>query len=520
MPGEVDASHLGSRDPFVGRVLARRFELRSRIGSGAMGHVYRAIDRDDGSTCAVKILRPELLADWSLIKRFHREGRAAQAIDNPHVVRILDFGESDDDLLFIAMEYLSGQTLAAWIEREGKASTSVAIGVLRAIADAICAAHAAGVTHRDLKPDNVVLGPGGRVKVVDFGIARIAEGSRAASEMAANVTIAGSLMGTPLYMSPEAAAREQVGPAADVYALGVIAYELLTGEPPFVHENPMHVVGMHLRVRPPRLRDTLPELPEALDQLVDALMAKDPQDRPSPAGAKSTLDAIADSLGIEVALPIDTLRDVEVPSTIAAMLREGDANSSASTLISPVRSDRTLEDPPRPRVITGERLVPTVLVPPDEPLTAPTPSDSAARRRVVAIAIALTVLVALAVTIALGAGHRGEREDAPTDGPATAPERGSSTKQPVSRVAAPGSRAPDTETITAAETETVTAPDTESVVAPQAEATATPDRATESAASRTKRPRRPAAPRHSMRRAPPRPPLPDEPDLDIARDYQ
>jgi len=287
------------RDPYVGRVLSDRFRLEERIGSGAMGYVYRASDLRDGGGAAVKVLRPELMADWSLIKRFMREARAAQAIESPHVVRILDYGESGDDVLFIAMELLEGESLAARLQRVGAVPAAEAAHVARSIAAALTAAHAAGVVHRDLKPDNVVVSPEGQAKVVDFGIARIVEGSRAASDMVSHLTIAGTLMGTPLYMSPEAAARRSAGPPADVYALGVITFEMLTGAPPFVHEDLIRVIGMHLRVPPPRLEDAAPQLraPASLSTLLLALMAKEPTQRPAAAEALERFDAVLAEIG-------------------------------------------------------------------------------------------------------------------------------------------------------------------------------------------------------------------------------
>lgn len=409
MSGELNPTEgFEVRDPYLGRTFGDRFVLDRRLGSGAMGFVYKATDRSSGTDAAVKILRPELMSDWSLVKRFNREARAVAAVESPHVVRILEHGESGD-LLYIAMELLDGESLGTRIERAGPVPLHLAVRIARAVAHALDAAHRAGVVHRDLKPENVMLTADGGVKVVDFGIARILEGSDAQSEIVAALTVQGSIIGTPLYMSPEGAGRKAVGPPADLYALGLIIHEMIGGEPPFVHDNPMMVIGMHLRTPPPLLEETAPDVPvpAALEGLVEALLVKDPAERPTAAAALEALDALATE--IDATTPSMALPETEAPDTLEEKpfgeLLADDADATTNERENPpVRAAATVVDPPR----RAEAIhsMPTVVPRHDagdghETWVMPPQRQASRLPLLVAAAIAVLLLVAFALLLVL-----------------------------------------------------------------------------------------------------------------------
>lgn len=278
-------------DPLLGAVIAGRFRITELLGRGGMGAVYAADHLVMKRRVALKILRAELSSDPTSVARFEREARAASRIESAEVVRLFDFGRSDDGLLYIAMEHLDGESLATRLDRDGALSPAEAVRVAIPIARALDAAHRAHVVHRDLKPDNVMLLRDGSVRVLDFGIARILEDDPGDGP-ASKLTQAGSIIGTPMYMSPEAAGRTSVGPPADLYALGVMLFEMLVGRPPFDDPQPVLLMGMHLRVPPELVREARPglEVPDALEELVDRLLSKEPEDR--PVDARAALDAL------------------------------------------------------------------------------------------------------------------------------------------------------------------------------------------------------------------------------------
>jgi serine/threonine-protein kinase len=279
-------------DPQIGRLVAGKYRILSRLGQGGMGAVYVAEQLPMGRRVALKILKKALASDPVMMARFEREARTASRVHCPEVVTIHDFGVAEDGLLYIVMELIAGRTLGDHVRRDGGVQPHRAVEIGAAIARGLAEAHRSGVVHRDLKPDNVVLSADGRVVVVDFGIARIIEEVSEESETAEALTVAGAIVGTPAYMSPEACARRPVGPRGDLYSLGTILFELLVGRPPFEEDEDVLLMGMHLRVPPELLREARPELPvsDALEALVDALLEKDPNDRPSSA------EAVADAL--------------------------------------------------------------------------------------------------------------------------------------------------------------------------------------------------------------------------------
>ncbi len=271
-------------------VLAERYRIHDLVGRGGMGAVYRAEHLALGNTVAVKVLRASHGAHADMVRRFQREAVAASQIRHPGIVEVTDFGRTPDGRFYLAMELVEGETLARRLARLGPFIPAEAMSLVRELARALGAAHARGIYHRDIKPENVLLARDGSAKLADFGIARLSEGPRDARE-----TAAGVIFGTPHYMSPEQAAGQRQDGRCDVYALGVLLFELLTGAPPYVGASATHVLAAHLLSPVPRLPAHGPHgpLPPALADLVGRMMAKAAGDRPGTmAEVEAALEAV------------------------------------------------------------------------------------------------------------------------------------------------------------------------------------------------------------------------------------
>ncbi|GEM_PF-361408 len=273
-----------------GTVLADRYRIHDLVGRGGMGAVYRAEHLALGNTVAVKVLRTSHGARDDIVRRFQREAVAASHIRHPGIVEVTDFGRTPDGRFYLAMEMVEGETLARRLARLGPLPPGEAMSLVRELARALAAAHAHGIYHRDIKPENVLLGRDGTAKLADFGIARLAEGPRDARE-----TAAGLIFGTPHYMSPEQAAGQRQDGRSDVYALGVLLFELLTGAPPYLGASATHVLAAHLLSPVPRLPAQGPHgpIPPALADLVARMMAKSAAERPDTmAEVEAALEAV------------------------------------------------------------------------------------------------------------------------------------------------------------------------------------------------------------------------------------
>ena len=237
-----------------------------------MGQVWKATDTVLHRTVAVKVMLPALMSDPGFEARFRAEARIIAALRHPAVVNVYDYGESTDTegrrTMFLVMAFVDGEPLSRRIARLGRLSAAETMSVVAQAADALGAAHAGGVVHRDVKPGNLIVQPDGAVVLVDFGVAR--------SATVTAITTGGEVPGTALYMAPEQAAGKSVTPATDIYALGAVAYNCLAGEPPFTGETPVGIALKHLQDEPPPLPEVVPEPARAL---VERAMAKDPDDR-------------------------------------------------------------------------------------------------------------------------------------------------------------------------------------------------------------------------------------------------
>ena len=305
----VDARALAEsgQDPLLGTTLAGRFTVLARIGSGSMGSVYRARQAAVGRDVALKIVRRDRAYEPETKARFEREARAVSLLKSPHTVTAFDFGEAEDGSWFLALEMLEGETLGERLRRERRLHW---VDALRFASDALrslAEAHAQGIIHRDLKPDNLFLArvhdPGGDreiCKILDFGIAKWVTGEDAPVDQLE--TLAGTVFGTPRYMSPEQAQGAPLDARSDLYSLGVLLFQMLAGRAPFVDDDAVVVMAKHIKNAPPELEEAAPgiEIPLAIEAVVRRALEKQPENR--PATAEQMLSELAQAAAVSRAV--------------------------------------------------------------------------------------------------------------------------------------------------------------------------------------------------------------------------
>ncbi|HEX5450641.1 MAG TPA: Stk1 family PASTA domain-containing Ser/Thr kinase [Gaiellaceae bacterium] len=260
---------MATTDTLINRTFDERYVIKRKLGSGGMADVYLAEDQELGRRVALKLLNERHAADDQFVERFRREAQSAAGLNHPNIVSIFDRGRAEGTY-YIAMEYLDGRTLKELLVRNGPTPVPIAIDYSRQILGALAFAHRNNIIHRDIKPHNVVVGRDGRLKVTDFGIAR-----SGTSQM----TEAGSIVGTAQYLSPEQARGAPVDPRSDIYSLGIVLYEMLTGKVPFTGDTPVEIAMKHLSQVPEPPSKLRPDVPHDLDAVVMRALAKDPDQR-------------------------------------------------------------------------------------------------------------------------------------------------------------------------------------------------------------------------------------------------
>jgi serine/threonine protein kinase len=292
----------------VGIVLDGRYRLDAVLGEGGMGAVFRAHHLAMDRKVAVKLLKPHLTADEAALQRFAREARATMRVDSPHAVKVLDFGITPHRDYYMVLEYLDGRTVQRELDVDGPFAPARAIHIVTQAARALGAAHASGLVHRDVKPDNLLLlrsgGDHDFTKVLDFGVAKLMEGAARSTKSQLSITQAGTVFGTPEFMSPEQACGHTLDGRSDIYSLAATMFAMLTGRGLFAASSAIEWLTSHVRTPPPHLADGLPELAplERLDDLLQRCLAKRPEHRPQTAEAfVAELEALDDTKPTPVA---------------------------------------------------------------------------------------------------------------------------------------------------------------------------------------------------------------------------
>ena len=407
----------------IDRVLGNSYRIVEKIGEGGMGSVYRAIDLMLEREVAIKAIRPELAREKEIVDRFRSEARTLARVSHPAIATIYSFFEDGGDL-FLAMEYVRGRSLSKVLEGSGPLPWDQAIRLLSSALEGIEQAHRAGIIHRDIKPDNLMITETGTIKVMDFGIARVAGST--------HLTRTGLLVGTLRYMAPEQIQGEEADHRADIYALGAVLYQMLTGRPPFEGKSDFAILRAQIEELPPPPSAIVPEIPGWLDQAVLRALAKRPTER---------------------------FQSVEEMHRFLAT-RGGTAMPSEPTRVTGIRPEGIAE---LPTIVTPPRAVPSVAaVPPPLPPSIPTarsaaapavdqssyrpiPADAPAGGTAWKVAVGVAAVLALLTGVGLALWMRNERPPETAQGPAStavpAEEIGSAVSPPVTPTPAPAAKA-------------------------------------------------------------------------------
>jgi beta-lactam-binding protein with PASTA domain/tRNA A-37 threonylcarbamoyl transferase component Bud32 len=323
----------GTTDPLIGRLIDGRYQVRSRIARGGMATVYLATDLRLERRVAVKVMHGHLADDSQFKQRFIQEARSAARLAHPNVVNVFDQGQ-DSESAYLVMEYLPGITLRDLLEEYGSLTPQQMIDITEAVLAGLGAAHKAGILHRDLKPENVLLADDGRIKIGDFGLARATS---------ANTATGAALLGTIAYLSPELVTRGVADTRSDIYAVGIMMYEMLTGEQPFRGEQPMQIAYRHANEPLPAPSSKNSKVPHELDELVLWATAKDPDQR--PADARTLLDQLRDTetlLDLPAGAPPRSQKTQVLPAAPSARHSTGPTDPAALT--SALRPERPHAD--------------------------------------------------------------------------------------------------------------------------------------------------------------------------------
>jgi serine/threonine-protein kinase len=297
----------------TGELIDGRYQLLRQVANGGMAAIYEAIDTRLDRKVAVKIMHSHLAQDDAYVSRFIREAKAAAALSHPNIVAVQDQGWNQNGVpaVFLVMELIEGHTLREYLNERGRFEIKDAINYLTPILSALSAAHALGIVHRDIKPENIMISNEGRVKVADFGLAR---GELIGSTMTAESSV---ILGSVSYLSPEQVQRGIADSRSDVYAAGIVAYEMLIGDKPFTADSPIQIAYMHVNEEVPRLRSKRKEIPQELDELIARATAKNPDDRPRTASEfldelaqiQVNLDPKKNQMSLGLDLPVEPIRE-------------------------------------------------------------------------------------------------------------------------------------------------------------------------------------------------------------------
>lgn len=320
-------------DPLIGRVVLDRYEILQRIGAGGMGAVYVGTQRAVGRNVALKVLRTDLMNNEHVRQRFKREAEIIAKLNHPNTIQLIDYGETEEGLAVMVMELLKGLSLSERLKGEGPLPLLDSIRLGEEVCASLAEAHLYGLVHRDLKPANIFLNEVGNqihAKVLDFGIARLLD------EESTRLTSTGQVFGTPRYMSPEQAmSTADVDARSDIYSLGLILYECIVGQPPFVAQTSIQYLSAHSSQDPPKLREHYHEAPVELEQLIDACLEKDPDARPPSADdVKRALEQIRRALEMGTEPPA-----ISIPRGPSAMARNAE---TAATIEATTGGDQSI----------------------------------------------------------------------------------------------------------------------------------------------------------------------------------